>query len=79
MDNLEQMLRHTLGQVLDEKLQPVNDRLAALEEGQRRLEAGQEGLKDDVAIIRRELREVWRDILNLDNRLERQENKTNIR
>ena len=69
--------------VIKEELQPVHHRLDSLErgqeelrfgqkqleQGQKQLEQGQKLLQKDVASIKVELREIWKDILKFDRRI----------
>ncbi|SFF95033.1 hypothetical protein SAMN05660649_00160 [Desulfotomaculum arcticum] len=72
MSELESILRRVLDEVLDEKL---NDKLLPINERLIRLEKGQHKLQQDVSIIKKDVKD---DIIRLDNRLTKQEEKTNI-
>ena len=66
--------------VIKEELKPVNIRLELLEKEQQEfrkevkirldtLDKGQKKLQRDVTLIRKELKEAWKDIGNFDNKI----------
>lgn len=86
LQQVREGLKQEVRSIVHEALQPINERLGTLEQGQTAivkrldtLEKGQRQLQKDVSGIKFELRGVWEDILRLDKRLASQEKITGSR